>query len=178
MCFQYQIFKHFLLVSAAVKFNIKNQGAIPPPVPLNGGLFGLSAKQKKRRRNKMMKALKKQQETVKTEDLANNTCTPPPTVATPIKFTPAKFIPKPLLAPSPLFTANNVSPTPQNKTPSPVKEEVKFEPTHVPSKSPVDEPANLSSIPSANQSQNDDYLAQINTAQSSLDMSEWPASLM
>lgn len=138
----------------------------------------MSAKQKKRKRNKM-KALKKQVEAAKIEDSTKNTYIPHPVVPAPIKFTPAKFMPKPLLAPSPLFSANNVPPAPEIKPLSPVKEETKFEPPRTPNKSPVDDaPVNESSVPSSDQSQNEDYFAKINTPQSSLDMSEWPASLM
>lgn len=157
-----------------MKFNIRNPVAIAPPVPPNGGVFGLlSAKQQKKRRKNKMKALKKQAEAAKLGDSPKNTYSPP------IKFTPAKFMPKPLLLPSPLFDVNDIPPAPQIKSQSTVKEETKIEPPHTPNKSPVNEaPATESPVPSANESQNDDYFAKINTPQSSLDMSEWPESLM
>ncbi len=117
--------------------------------------------------------MKKMQECNETE-MNNKTLPTQPTIG-PIRFTP-KFVPKPSpLIPSPVF--NHPASTPSllaSKVPPPPGfEEPKPSPfnNHVQNEEPVETSNN-------NQTNSKDYFANVNRARSTMDMNDWPPSLM
>lgn len=161
-----------LLFAETVKFNIKNN-ALLTSQSFNPSFTALTAKQKKRKRNKMNRMMKKlQMEPMKKED-SDITVNKPPII-------PTKFSPKFIIKTSPLlsspFNSVNSAPTvlPNKIPPPPGCEDVKPLSTVNNSQNGM----GIHSTSLTNQSSSNDYFAKINKAKCTMDMSEWPQSLM